>query len=118
MTPLRITCTILNLLYINIAVLAQRGYFKEKEFINYLSYLQYWKKQEYSHYLKYPQCLHFLDLLQHETFRHELANAQCSKFIEEQQLLHWHLYTKKRMQQTQIAQKQIKKQSSSNNTSK
>jgi mediator of RNA polymerase II transcription subunit 31 len=34
------------------AVLAQRGYFKEREFINYLDYLQYWKKQEYAQYLK------------------------------------------------------------------
>lgn len=34
-------------------VLAQRGYFKEKEFVNYLSYLQYWKKQEYAKYLKW-----------------------------------------------------------------
>ena len=33
-------------------VLAQRGYFKEREFINYLDYLQYWKKQEYAQYLK------------------------------------------------------------------
>ena len=49
-------------------------------------------------YYRYPQCLHFLDLLQSESFRRELANVQCSKFIEEQQLLHWHLYTKKRMQ--------------------
>ncbi|XP_064387088.1 mediator of RNA polymerase II transcription subunit 31-like [Halichondria panicea] len=78
--------------------LAQRGFFKEKEFTNYLEYLQYWKQQEYTQYLKYPQCLHFLDLLQSEQFRHEIANAQCSKFVEEQQLLHWHHYTKKRMQ--------------------
>ena len=40
----------------------------------------------------------FLDLLQSEHFRRELANAQCTKFIEEQQLLHWHYYTKRRMQ--------------------
>lgn len=33
-------------------VLAQRGFFKEKEFVNYLDYLQYWKKQEYAQYLK------------------------------------------------------------------
>lgn len=35
-----------------LTVLAQRGYFKENEFINYLGYLQYWKKQEYAKYLK------------------------------------------------------------------
>ncbi len=32
--------------------LAQRGYFKEKEFVNYLDYLQYWKRQEYAKFLK------------------------------------------------------------------
>lgn len=47
---------------------------------------------------RYPQCLHFLDLLQSDQFRRELANAQYTKFIEDQQLLHWHHYTKKRMQ--------------------
>ena len=34
------------------AVLAQRGYLKEKEFVNYLDYLQYWKQQQYAVYLK------------------------------------------------------------------
>ena len=47
---------------------------------------------------RYPHCLHFLDLLQSEYFRRELANSQCSTFIENQQILHWHFYTKKRMQ--------------------
>ena len=47
---------------------------------------------------RYPHCLHFLDLLQSEHFRRELATTQCSTFIENQQILHWHLYTKKRMQ--------------------
>lgn len=37
---------------VSFLVLAQRGYFKEKEFINYLDYLQYWKKQQYAVYLK------------------------------------------------------------------
>ena len=39
------------------AVLAQRGYFKEKEFVNYLDYLQYWKKQEYAQFLKLVKTL-------------------------------------------------------------
>ena len=34
------------------SVLAQRGFLKEKEFVNYLEYLQYWKKQEYAVYLR------------------------------------------------------------------
>lgn len=38
-------------------VLGQRGYFKEKSFVNYLKYLQYWKTKEYSHFLKYEMTL-------------------------------------------------------------
>ena len=34
------------------SVLAQRGYFKERAFVNYLHYLQYWKQQEYAKFLK------------------------------------------------------------------
>lgn len=33
-------------------VLAQRGYFKEQSFINYMKYLLYWKKPEYAKFLK------------------------------------------------------------------
>lgn len=76
--------------------LAQRDYFKDPALINYLEYLQYWKKPEYARYLKYPMCLYFLDLLQYPEFRKELANAKCAKFIEDQQLLHWQHYIRKR----------------------
>ncbi|KAJ6218436.1 hypothetical protein RDWZM_009593 [Blomia tropicalis] len=76
--------------------LAQRGYFKDKSFINYLDYLQYWKKPEYAKFIKYPMCLHFLDLLQHEHFRRELTSTQCAKFIDDQIILHWHHYARKR----------------------
>lgn len=61
-----------------ISVLAQRGYFKEQTFINYLRYLQYWREPEYARFLKYPMCLHFLELLQHEAFRRECVSAQVS----------------------------------------
>ena len=37
-----------------------------------------------------------LELLQYEHFRKELVNAQCAKFIDEQQLLHWQHYSRKR----------------------
>ncbi|XP_039275885.1 mediator of RNA polymerase II transcription subunit 31 isoform X2 [Nilaparvata lugens] len=76
--------------------LAQRGYFKDANFINYLKYLLYWKDAEYARYLKYPMCLYFLDLLQYEHFRRELVNAHCSKFIDEQQVLLWQHYTRRR----------------------
>lgn len=41
-------------------------------------------------------CLYFLDLLQYEHFRREIVNAQCAKFIDEQQVLLWQHYTRRR----------------------
>uniref|UniRef100_A0A0A9WMX5 Mediator of RNA polymerase II transcription subunit 31 n=1 Tax=Lygus hesperus TaxID=30085 RepID=A0A0A9WMX5_LYGHE len=76
--------------------LAQRGYFKDPAFINYLKYLTYWKEPQYALCLKYPMCLYFLDQLQYEHFRKELANAQCTKFIDDQQVLLWQHYTRRR----------------------
>ncbi|XP_072210039.1 mediator of RNA polymerase II transcription subunit 31 isoform X4 [Excalfactoria chinensis] len=87
-------------------ILAQRGYFKDKAFVNYLKYLLYWKEPEYAKYLKYPQCLHMLELLQYEHFRKELVNAQCAKFIDEQQILHWQHYSRKRMRLQQALAEQ------------
>lgn len=77
-------------------VLAQRGYFKDQAFVNYLKYLQYWKQPEYAKYLMYPMCLYFLDLLQYEHFRREIVNSQCCKFIDDQAILQWQHYTRKR----------------------
>lgn len=77
--------------------LAQRGVFKEQTMINYLKYLLYWKEPEYAKYLKYPQCLFMLELLQSEHFRKELMNSQCTKFIDDQQLLHWQHYQRSRV---------------------
>lgn len=45
---------------------------------------------------RYPQCLYFLELLQYEQFRKELLYPACVKFIDEQQLLHWQFYSRKR----------------------
>ncbi|KAK9746710.1 SOH1 [Popillia japonica] len=56
--------------------LAQRGYFKDSTFINYLKYLLYWKEPEYA--------------------KRELVNAQCTKFIDDQQILLWQHYTRRR----------------------
>lgn len=49
-------------------------------------------------------CLHFLDLLQYEHFRKEISNGLCAKFIEDQQLLHWQHYIRKRTKLLQAAQ--------------
>lgn len=76
--------------------LAQRGYFRQQTFLNYLKYLLYWKEPDYVKYIMYPQCLSLLELLQHEQFLKEIVNAQCSKFIDEQLLLIWSTYKKKR----------------------
>uniref|UniRef100_A0A672JRM2 Mediator of RNA polymerase II transcription subunit 31 n=1 Tax=Sinocyclocheilus grahami TaxID=75366 RepID=A0A672JRM2_SINGR len=104
------------------AVLAQRGYLREKPFVNYLKYLLYWKEPEYAKFLKYPHCLHMLELLQYEHFRKELVNAQCAKFIDEQQILHWQHYSRKRtrLQQALAEQQQQQPQAPShgNTTSK
>lgn len=84
-------------LYFFLAVIAQRGYFKDQTFINYLKYLLYWKEPEYARYIKYPMCLYFLDLLQYEHFRREIINSQCVKFIDDQAVLLWQHYTRRRM---------------------
>lgn len=55
---------------------------------------------------RYPHCLHMLELLQYEHFRKELVNAQCAKFIDEQQLLHWQHYSRKRMRLQQALAEQ------------
>lgn len=94
-TELEFVQCLANPNYLNF--LAQRGFFKEQTFVNYLKYLQYWRDPKYARYLKYPQCLHFLELLQYEHFRKELVNGRCTKFIDDQQLLHWQHYQRKRM---------------------
>lgn len=76
--------------------LAQRKYLQMPKFVAYLKYLQYWKEPEYAKYLRYPMCLHFLDLLQYEEFRKEISSSHAAKFIEDQQLLHWQHYVRKR----------------------
>ena len=38
-----------------------------------------------------------LELLHYEHFCKELVKAQCVKFIDEQQILHWQHYSRKQM---------------------
>ncbi|ETN58848.1 mediator complex [Anopheles darlingi] len=82
--------------------LAQRGYFKDAAFVNYLKYLLYWKEPEYAKYIKFPMCLYFLDLLQYEHFRREIVSAQCCKFIDDQAILLWQHYTRRRTRLTAL----------------
>ncbi|CAL7948201.1 unnamed protein product [Xylocopa violacea] len=97
--------------------LAQRGYFKDSTFINYLKYLLYWKEPEYAKYLKYPMCLYFLDLLQYEHFRREVVNSQCTKFIDDQQILLWQHYNRRRTRLLQTAAEQTQHANPQNNES-
>ena len=69
--------------------LAQQGYFKDAEFLNYLEYLKYWKSSKYSKYLLYPQCLFFIDQLQNQEFRSRLANLDYAEYIHKQQFQLW-----------------------------
>lgn len=57
----------------------------------------------FSYFKRYPMCLYFLDLLQYEHFRREITSGQCAKFIEDQQLLHWQHYIRKRIKLLQQA---------------
>ncbi|KZO95557.1 SOH1-domain-containing protein [Calocera viscosa TUFC12733] len=69
--------------------LAQRGYFLQEEFVNYLKYLLYWKKREYATFLSYPQALHHLELLQEDAFRKALSNHNVIVALDNQQYQHW-----------------------------
>lgn len=76
--------------------LAQRGYFKQEKIINYINYLDYWRRPEYCRHLRYPQCLAMLELLKYNSFREAISNQACAKFIEDQMILQWQFYNRKR----------------------
>ncbi|KAF9088894.1 hypothetical protein BGX29_009486 [Mortierella sp. GBA35] len=69
--------------------LAQQQYFNQDAFIRYLDYLQYFRKPEYAKFIIYPHCLHFLTLLQHKSFRDQLAKQDTATFVHERQYYHW-----------------------------
>lgn len=79
-----------------------------------MKYLLYWKEPEYARYLKYPMCLYFLDLLQYEHFRREVVSAQCTKFIDDQQILLWQHYTRRRTRLLQSQAEQVQNQTAAN----
>lgn len=45
---------------------------------------------------RYPFCLHMLELLQSPNFRREVARDTVTRFIDDQMLLHWQNYIRKR----------------------
>ncbi|KAI1724469.1 ATP dependent DNA ligase domain-containing protein [Ditylenchus destructor] len=84
--------------------LAQRGYFKEQYFVNYLKYLLYFKRPEYARTLKFPQCLFFLEALQSAEFREAMTFTTNARYIEDQLMLQWHFYIRKRQRLQQFSQ--------------
>ncbi|CAH1757555.1 1165_t:CDS:2 [Entrophospora sp. SA101] len=68
---------------------AQKDYFQDRAFLNYLKYLRYWKQPEYAKYIIYPHALHFLDLLQNPQFRQDLKKQDIATEIHSKQYYHW-----------------------------
>lgn len=70
--------------------LAQNGYLRQKEFIEFLKYLRYWKEPQYLQHLLFPQCLAFLDaLIDNPLFCREIAMPQFVEFVHAQQGTQW-----------------------------
>ena len=55
-----------------IKFLHKKGYFKSKEFMNYLTYLQYWRQPEFLKLLINPKCIDVLEMLLKEEVRNEI----------------------------------------------
>ncbi|CAG8553745.1 4727_t:CDS:10 [Ambispora leptoticha] len=73
--------------------LAQKGFLDDPVFINYLKYLQYWKRPEYAKFIIYPHALHFLDLLQNETFRESMKVEDTASWVHVVQYWHFHAWS-------------------------
>ncbi|CAM9985774.1 unnamed protein product, partial [Heterosigma akashiwo] len=76
--------------------LAQNKYFEDPAFINFLHYLQYWRRPEYAKFIIYPHCLAFMEMLEDEAFRKELAKPGFKEFVHQQQFFHWQHYINNR----------------------
>ncbi|KAI8868787.1 SOH1-domain-containing protein [Ramicandelaber brevisporus] len=90
--------------------LGQNQHLQDPAFINYITYLQYWRQPKYAKYIIYPQCLFFLEMLQHASFRAEMSKQQEAVKVHEKQYLHWRHgrqdppHTSQQTQQAQQAQ--------------
>uniref|UniRef100_A0A8R1E3U2 Mediator of RNA polymerase II transcription subunit 31 n=1 Tax=Caenorhabditis japonica TaxID=281687 RepID=A0A8R1E3U2_CAEJA len=63
--------------------LAQRGYFKEDYFVNYLRYLLYWKEPQYASFGT-------VEFLKSQNL------GPSAKYVEDQVVLQWQFYLRKR----------------------
>lgn len=57
-----------------------------------------------------------LELLQYKQFRDELVNTPCAKFIEDQMLLHWQYYTRKRVRLQESMMNDVRQRQQSKST--
>lgn len=77
--------------------LAQRNYFGDPNFINFLKYLLYWCRPEYAKFIRYPQALQFLKYLQDPDFRKYITNFNNILHIEGIQYKYWEVYQRNRL---------------------
>ncbi|KAK8834416.1 Mediator of RNA polymerase II transcription subunit 31 [Tritrichomonas musculus] len=77
--------------------LAQRNYFGDPNFINFLKYLLYWCKPEYAKYIRFPQAIQFLKYLQDPDFRKYVSNFNNILHIENTQFKYWEFYQRNRL---------------------
>lgn len=69
--------------------LAQKDYFSDPAFLNYLDYLNYWRDPKYAKYLVYPNCLHILTLLQNSEFRKQITNPELMNSLMNDMVKRW-----------------------------
>jgi mediator of RNA polymerase II transcription subunit 31 len=80
--------------------LLKQHFFADPAFINYLQYLLYWTKLPYCRYIRFPQCLHFLRLLQDRDFRVHLEEPSTIEEIRAQQDRFFNCYRRNRLDLT------------------
>lgn len=80
--------------------LAQRNYFGDAKFINFLKYLLYWCEPEYARFVRFPQSLQFLRYLQDPDFRKYVSNFANIIHIEQIQFKYWECYQRHRLDMT------------------
>jgi mediator of RNA polymerase II transcription subunit 31 len=77
--------------------LLKQHFFADPAFVNYLKYLLYWTTFPYCQYIRYPQCLHFLHLLQDREFRIHLEDRSTIEEIKAQQDRFFEAYRRNRL---------------------
>ena len=88
--------------------LAQKNYFGDPAFINYLKYLLYWCEPQYAKFVRYPQALLFLRLLQDPDFRKYVSVFNNIHLMENCQNQYWEIYQRNRLDLT-LPEPEVKK---------